>query len=143
MSGSEQAKYLQRLTMIDKYNDDTIFNSLKGKTLVKINRSDNEIMFITTDDEKYRLFHKRDCCEEVFIADICGDLEDLLGTPLLQAESVKNKIRRRKQRRKFLGIKQWTFYKLATVKGSVTLRWVGTSNGYYSVDVACTHERKI
>jgi len=56
------------------------------------------------------------------IEDICGDLEDLVGSPILMAEEITEE--------KFddeYGYTKWTFYKFATRKGYVTLRWRGGS----------------
>lgn len=111
------------------------FKELKDKTLKNIELINNEaIVFTTTGKKKYVLSHQQDCCETVYIEDICGDLSDLINSPILSAEEVTNR-----------DIPPptewhpdsytWTFYKLSTIKGSVTIRWFGESNGYYSEDV--------
>ena len=104
---------------------------LLGKTLLSIDNKDNRILLFTTSDgEQYELYHKQDCCEEVIIESIAGDLNDLLGEPLLEAEVVSNH-----SDSIFGDSITWTFYKFGTRKGHVTIRWVGASNGYYSEEV--------
>lgn len=123
-------------------------SKLLGKTLVKckINKSYNKITFITNEGEKYKMYHEQDCCESVDIEDVCGDLNDLIGVPLLVAEEVSNKDFTKKYKKSFKKGKDnegnhepdsytWTFYKFATIKGYVDIRWFGTSNGYYSESV--------
>lgn len=110
---------------------------LKGKTLSNIKADDYEIVFETTDGERYRMYHEQDCCESVKVEDIVGDLEDLVGSELLIAEEVDGE-----SPADFEAYESytWTFYKFATRKGYVDIRWLGQSNGYYSESVSFIKE---
>lgn len=109
---------------------------LLGKTLKKIivDEDENEIVFITKDKKTYRFCHLQDCCENVVIEDIAGDLQDLIGSPLTMAEVVSNHSAIEDDDI-WDDSQTWTFYKFATINGYVTIRWYGSSNGYYSEEV--------
>jgi len=115
------------------------FSELKGKTLKEISGEvgDEKMIFKVTDEEIYKLFHEQDWCESVSIEDICGDISDLVGYPILLAEEVinDNETPEGVELPEYYDSYTWTFYKLATIKGSVTIRWYGESNGYYSEGV--------
>jgi hypothetical protein len=114
------------------------FEELLGKVLTEITNHDNDrLIFKTSTGEEYRLFHRQDCCESVRIEEIIGELDSLIGSPILLAEEVSS-----------VGVTPewvtppeypdsytWTFYKLATNLGYATIRWLGESNGYYSESV--------
>jgi hypothetical protein len=125
---------------------ETNISEFKGLTFASIEGKvgDYEIKFTTDDGRKFLMYHDQDCCEDVSVEDITGDLQDLVGSPILLAEEVtyagedpevvKNspEIESRSAWDSFT----WTFYKLATIKGYVDIRWYGESNGYYSEDVS-------
>ena len=110
------------------------FSELKGKTLKEIRgleTGNDNVRFITEEGEVYRMFHDQECCEDVRIEDVCGDVDDLIGSEILMAEEAREEGRLNEYDDSYT----WTFYKLATIKGYVTIRWYGTSNGYYSEGV--------
>ena len=113
------------------------FEILKGKVLtdIEINEEEDEITFTDSEGVKYLMYHEHEYSEDVYIEDICGDINNLLNTPIVLAEEVTNT----GEVEDSSGYSYtWTFYKLATVKGYVTIRWYGESNGHYSevVDLA-------
>ena len=113
------------------------FNDLKGKTLKNVTglcKDSEEAVFECTDGTKYRMNHYQDCCESVYIEDVCGDVEDLLNSKILVAEEVKGA--NIPPKKEYDESYTWTFYKLATVEGTVVIRWYGVSNGYYSESVS-------
>lgn len=113
------------------------FEELKGRTLTKVEQiGDDLIRFETNDGKAYQLYHPQDCCESVVVESVVGDFSDLVGAPILMAEEAQSGDDPPGYKDDYRPDSQtWTFYKLRTIKGSVDIRWHGTSNGYYSESV--------
>jgi hypothetical protein len=119
-------------------DEEVPFDTLQGKTLVEIveivdSVEGNDILrFVTDQGEIYDMCHTQDCCESVALEDVCGDFAALIGEEILLAEeTTSNEGPLSRDDSSFT----WTFYHLRTMHGTVTLRWYGTSNGYYSESV--------
>ncbi len=138
----------------DKGHKSVPFEVLKGKTIESIEGLENgseQARFNCIDGYQFGMTYYNDCCASCAIEDICGDPADLIGHEILLAEEVSSNephpeeaAKREKQKADFVPnypgdeyydyreSETWVFYKLSTIKGSVTIRWYGSSNGYYS-----------
>lgn len=123
------------------------FSELKGKVITEISVGEyeewgnyteaihsNAIMFRTADKKSYLMAHEQECCEDVTIDDICGDFNDIIGEEVLVAEEKQSKEKPNEDKEYGYDSFTWTFYHIATFHGDVTIKWFGTSNGYYSED---------
>jgi hypothetical protein len=110
------------------------FEELQGKVCTRVAQiGDDRIEFDCADGNRYALLHSQDCCETVIVESVVGDLADLVGSPILLAEEATSEDDPPGYKHEFVPESQtWTFYKLRTIKGSVDIRWYGSSNGYYS-----------
>jgi len=109
------------------------FSELLNKTIVEIvglEKESDEVIFKCYDGSVYKMYHEQDCSEHVSIDDVVGDVDDLIGKPVLLAEECCDKGGSRGDESY-----TWTFYKLATTKGYLDIKWYGASNGYYSESV--------
>jgi hypothetical protein len=115
-----------------KHMTGKVFTSIRGTI-------DGHELIFENDTERYVFFHYQECCENVSIKDIVGDLADLLGEPLLIAEEVSGEIPEQNDE-EYIESQTWTFYKFATRRGYVDVCWLGESNGYYSESVCLGYE---
>lgn len=112
-----------------------IFENMIGRTMARVDGGigDEVMTFYGEDGSMFRFWYDQDCCATCSINDIAGDLSDLVGTPIVQAELVESEDFPAPENADSY---TWSFYKFRTIKGDVTVRWLGESNGYYSETVS-------
>ena len=125
------------------YDQDTSENlkALVGQTVTAIEREptgEGVLLRLRLADGTLMAFiHEQDCCESVSLDDVEGSDDDIIGSPITLAEEVSNTPDKPRNSGDDYEDESytWTFYRLATVKGYMTIKFYGTSNGYYSESV--------
>ena len=121
------------------YSDTCELKELLGKTITSIEgeKGDENLKFICSDGSIFEMEYFKDCCASCSVEDICGDISDILGSPVVRAEDPSSldgfdELAEAKKVEEYIMSYTWTFYIIGTAKGTVTIRWYGSSNGYYS-----------
>ena len=118
---------------IIKYDIDRVTGLFVGSTVTAVSVSvGNDRATITTDRGTLVMVHYEDRCESVQVDDVVGDINDLVGGVVVSFEEVEGDL---PATDRYDVSHTWTFYNIRTTKGDVTIRWYGTSNGYYSESV--------
>lgn len=109
----------------DYKNKEAKFEDLIGKTITKIEGGlkDEKMIFTLNNGDKYQMIYYNDCCASCTVEDIAGDINDLIGSPILQAEEATSKENPEGVKPEYQDLFTWTFYKLATIRGYLTIRW--------------------
>ena len=114
-------------------------SQLIGRRIVSLDglEADSEaVIFKCSDGSSGVMGHYQDCCEEVSVLDVVGDVADLIDAMVVDAREETSDATGQKIDGRFVDDSAtWTFYIIQTDKGAVTIRWLGTSNGYYSESV--------
>lgn len=113
------------------------FDVMLGKTIESIDGKvgDDVMDFFAEDGTIFKFIYYPDCCASCNIIDIIGDLSDLLNSPILEAQQITSENYKNKGDYQPSDSYTWSFYRFSTVQGTVTVRWLGESNGYYSESV--------
>jgi hypothetical protein len=118
----DELSYLGRLAQLEE---------LVGKKITSISTSEGAYLVVITceDGSAYTMMHRQDCCENVWLEDTDADPQLLVGETATDAYCTTSGYEQA------LEYGMWTFYTIASRNTSVTFRFCGESNGYYSVGV--------
>jgi len=106
------------------------FEELKGLVPLRVLTQDHLIAFEMDNGNLIVMHHEQDCCEDVSVEDISGDIQKLCGNEILFAQESSY------QGGDDYRSETWTFYKLGSIQGWIDIRWHGISNGCYSERVS-------
>jgi hypothetical protein len=105
---------------------------LLNETPVKIEQSEydgnDSIVLTMLSGREFMLVHRQDCCESVNLESIDGDIQRLLNNPI----TISNESYNDGNSDNGYESSTWSFYHIGTVIDTVTIRFYGSSNGYYS-----------
>ena len=87
---------------------------------------DEDYFQIRTDDCVYAFYHEQDCCESVYLTQVDGISDKIIGSRIVIAEVVTDE---KDTEHSHI---TWSFYKIGTNKGMIDFRWQGESDGGYS-----------
>lgn len=113
---------------------DIKLESVKGEVLthIDVDESSDRIMLTTASGKTILIHHDQECCESVRIEDTQGNWHDLIGKVIVEAtHDVCN------ENPPPNADDAWarTTLTFRTDDSTVISRWIGESNGYYSIDV--------
>ena len=113
------------------------FFTLKGQTIRKIIALSTGSLKIVTDKYKYHLYHEQDCCENVRLVDVIGDVDNILNKEIIFAEEDSGaKDPEWHTSYDYDCHHTWTKFVLGTKNANVEFWFLGESNGYYSESIS-------
>lgn len=110
------------------------FSDFLGRVITGVDVSEEEVIFRHHDGSITRVYHQQDCCEMFTVDQVVGDITDLFGETIVEAEQEVY------PEEPYPGYEgktpsesyTWTLHRFKTSKGTLEIRYLGESNGYYS-----------
>lgn len=123
---------------------------LEIDTITGFHEGSERLTIHFTDHSKLTFYHEQDCCELVALWDLAGDPADVMKTPehpggvVYEITKTTNSSDPPPPSTANFYVDDssftWTFFRIITNKGTLVLRWLGSSNGCYSEDVSTVWE---